>query len=189
MVGLDAWITALQFFMLAVHIEAEGVKEVLKSEKTEVWEVYERGSWTTGSYRPPTSPPAVQADEGRPSIDLEAGDADIEMQPLNPSTTGPSAHSNNEEETSSGPSAHPQPDTEALDEDALEREEEQLLTDLGIFDSGNVTLGEFHVLDTARSLRKQSQHKNTEASLFMLGSTAGYQLRSTQGRLRRAGVL
>lgn len=185
--------------MLTVHLEDERCTAALKSGEMKVMEAYMGGLDADLPGHPPI--PTASEDENRPSIDLEEGDASVELQPLNPPQSAPSGNRTprvyRTGPTSSAPD-RPIPLTSInLSTPTLVSLFHALNSSQDIFWSGTYSLGSFHLRDTWMMLRAQDADRavasgesvDPNSSLYLLSQAAtNHAIRARTQMARAAGA-
>jgi len=168
LLGLDIVILCLQVFMLSVHIEEDRLKKALAS-KDSIAEFVASGGIESAEDH--------DAEERGIGQHIMQSTDDIELQNFASSSAGPRNEAAEVEER----------DT-LLAERMRRADAEEEDGPLDIFYSGNVMVGEFHVLDTIR--RQWHRQDNATNALLIAGHTAGYEwTRASQGITRRFDTL
>jgi hypothetical protein len=166
LVVVDLLITALQCFMLAVHVEETRLKEVLAAPESVPLT-------TTGNM-------SQDHDAEERGITRDAGTAseNIELRELPRSRTEEEAQVTlNDDERAQ------------LHSDAAGRADEDTVDGpLDLYYSGNVIVGEFHVLHTLRG-QWEDYDSATTTALHTVGTSAGYHFARVNHRLRRLETL
>jgi hypothetical protein len=165
---MDLLITALQCFMLAVHVEETRLKEVLAAPESSIPPA------TTGNL-------SQDHDAEERGIIRDAGTTSehIELQELPRSRAGGDAQViRNIEERAQ------------LLFNAAGRAEEEDAVDgpLDLYYSGNAIVGEFHVLHTLRG-QWEDYDRATTTALHTVGTSAGYHFARVNHQLRRLNTL
>jgi len=162
LVIMDLLITALQCFMIAVHVEEKKLKEVLAVPKASV---------------PPTTTGNMSQDHDAEErgITRNAGTTseDIELQELPRSRTenGAQVMRNDDEQAQLLSDAGGRAGEDAVD------------GPLDLYYSGNVIVGEFHVLHTLRG-QWEDYDSATTTALHTVGTSAGYHFGRVNHQLR-----
>jgi hypothetical protein len=167
LIVMDLLVTALQCFMLAVHVEETRLKEVLAAPES--------------SILPNTISNLSQdhdAEERGVIRDGGTNSEDIEMQepPRSNRESEAQASLNNDERA------------QLLLDAAIRTDEEALNGPLDLYYSGNVIVGEFHILHTLRSQWADYDSATTTA-LQTVGTSAGYHFARVNHQLRRLETL
>ena len=167
LVIMDVLVTALQCFMLAVHVEETRLKEVLAAPESPV---------------PPIATVNISqdhdAEERGVTRDAGTNSEEIELQELHRSRT----------EGESQPLQNDDEPAQLLSNAAGRADEDALDGPLDLYYSGNVIVGEFHVLHTLRSQWKDYDSATTTA-LHTVGTSAGYHFARVNHQLRRLETL
>lgn len=159
LVLLDLLVTALQSFMLAVHIEREVLRDILlpkvvgASAETVVATLQDHDAEERGVLR-----------------DTVTSNGDIEMQPL--SATRTRAEDGVTEEHVAREADEER--ARLLSEPTPREESEEDDYPLDVFYSGTAIVGDFHVLQTLRSQWADYGNSNSSAALQTIGFTAGF---------------
>lgn len=172
LLGMDLVILCLQLFMLAVHVESERVKAIIKNDGVDV---------------------AADSAEAAPMADVVPGqDHDAEERGVIRELAGGS--SDDIEMADLPPSSSSQSnDTQAVDAGETERLLEETVGAAGVephegaldvFYSGNLVVADFHVLHTLRAVR--ANHVGAgETALQSVGQSTAYNWTRMQQRLSR----
>jgi hypothetical protein len=167
LVVMDLLVMALQCFMLAVHVEETRLKEVLSAPE---------------SFIAPTTTANISqdhdAEERGVTRDAGTNSEDIELQELHRSRT------ENESQTLPNDNERAQ----LLSDAAGQADEGALDGPLDLYYSGNVIVGEFHVLHTLRS-QWEDYDSATTTALHTVGTSAGYHFARVNHQLRRLETL
>jgi hypothetical protein len=170
--GLDVLVLVLQCVMLAVHVEKERLRDVMKSFSNPV-------AAPTGAEQARTEVVTAQdhdAEERGVIRDevMTTSNGDIELQPLSSHPRGPSHIETIDEERNE--------ERERLLAEPLPRPEDEDEHAADIFYSGTVILADFHVLDT---LRRQwaTYGTATESAIQSVGYSAGFAAVTANRRL------
>lgn len=166
LVLLDILISVLQVVMLAVHVELERAKSVVKDDTT---------TTPAGPATESTTVPGQDHNaEERGQIREMANAQDIEMQPLSSSRQPPTTTSlENEAETD-----------RLLEETVGSSAVEPPEGALDVFYSGNIIVADLHILNTLRTVRSDSVAAS-ESALQSVGHSTAYNLARMQQRLAR----
>jgi hypothetical protein len=166
LVGMDLLITALQCFMLAVHVEETRLKEILNAPES---------SFTLPA-RTSTPVTAQDHDAEERGVTRNAGTSseDIELQELRRSGT------ENESLGMLNSRERDQLSSEATDRGA----DDTSHGPLDLYYSGNVIVGDFHVLHTLRS-QWEDYDSATTSALQNVGFSANYHFFRVNHQLRR----
>jgi hypothetical protein len=167
LVVMDLLVTALQCFMLAVHVEETRLKGVLAAPESSVL--------------PTTASNLSQdhdAEERGVTRDAGTNSEDIELQELPQSRRQDEARAplNDDERAQLLSNANGRADEEALD------------GPLDLYYSGNVIVGEFHVLHTLRS-QWEDYDSATTTALQTVGTSTRYHFARVNNQLRRLDTL
>jgi hypothetical protein len=169
LIGLDIVILCLQSFMLAVHIEEGRLKKALASKDSIAEFIASGGVESAQDHN--------AEERGVVAHTVQSTD-DIELQNI----ASPSAGLRDE-------AAEGEERDILLAERMRRAEVEEGDGPLDIFYSGNVMVGEFHVLETIRR-QWDKQDNATNAALLIAGHTVGYEwTRASQGITRRLDTL
>lgn len=167
LVVMDVLVTALQCFMLAVHVEETRLKEILSAPE------------------PPLAPTTTasrsqdhDSEERGVRRDAGTGSEDIELEDLRPT------RAENEERLLHNENERDQ----LLPEVADQLDEGGLDGPLDVYYSGNVIVGEFHVLHTLRS-QWEDYDSATNTALHTVGTSAGYHFARVNHQLRQLDTL
>lgn len=167
LVIMDLLITALQCFMLAVHVEETRLKEILVAPESTL-----APTVTAGTSQD------LDSEERGVSRDAGTSSDDIELQDIHRTRARSEERVlHNEDERA-----------QILSEEARQVDEDAIDGPLDLYYSGNVIVGEFHVLHTLRSQWKDYDSATTTA-LHTVGTSAGYHFARVNHQLRRLETL